>query len=94
MSPKIQAPAHPVIKTCPQPRPIARPRGKVLRVVHTHATSKGHARSYWVLMVSQFAINIVFATGFTAVVAMSCAATMMWNQIKTVPIRTGQRRAR
>ena len=45
-------------------------------------------------MVSQLAINIALVTGFTAVAAMSCAATMMWNQIKTVPIRTGQRRAK
>ncbi len=46
-------------------------------------------------MVSQLALNIAFTTGFAAVAAMSCAATiMMWNQIKTVPVRTGQRRAR
>jgi hypothetical protein len=45
-------------------------------------------------MASQLALNIVFTTGFAAVVAMSCVATMMWNQIKTVPVRTGQRRAR
>lgn len=46
-------------------------------------------------MVSLFANNIALVTGFAAVAAMSCAATiMMWNQIKTVPVRTGQRRAR
>lgn len=45
-------------------------------------------------MLSQLAINIALVTGFTAVAAMSCAATMMWTQIKTVPIRTGHRRAR
>lgn len=46
-------------------------------------------------MASQLALNIALVTGFTAVAAISCAATMMmWNQIKTVPVRTGQRRAR
>jgi len=65
-----------------------------LRTAHTHATSSELAKSYWVHMVSQLVINIALVTGFTAVAAMSCAATMMWNQIKTVPVRTGQRRAR
>jgi hypothetical protein len=45
-------------------------------------------------MTSQLVLNIAFATGFAAVATMSCVATMMWTQIKTVPVRTGQRRAR
>ena len=46
-------------------------------------------------MLSQLALNVLIATGLAAVAAMSCAVSM-WNminnQIKTVPIRTGQNR--
>ncbi|WP_156396198.1 MULTISPECIES: hypothetical protein [unclassified Caulobacter] len=46
-------------------------------------------------MQSHFAFTAFIATGLTAGVAMSCAVAM-WNminnQIKTVPIRTGQNR--
>lgn len=45
-------------------------------------------------MQSHFAFTAFLATGLTAGIAMSCAVAMwnMINQIKTVPIRTGQNR--
>ena len=45
-------------------------------------------------MQSTFAFAAFATTGLAAVVAMSCVAmwNMITNQIKTVPIRTGQNR--
>jgi hypothetical protein len=45
-------------------------------------------------MHSTFAFAALVTTGLAAVAAMSCAVSMwtMINQIKTVPIRTGQNR--